>query len=522
MRSTPQDFGQLAYCIFFLQGVGQLFPWNVIINAEDHFRRRFCGTVFERSFENSFAFGYNITAIVGIAIALRYQDYWNLNWRIMGSLAVSATAFGVCGMFVTMEQLDTSLLFFSTMGLILALGLAVAFLQGGLFSMAASFPPKYTQAMMAGQGLAGLAVALAGLFTTLVGPDDQSCIPYRDQSDATNAHLVQNMGGDVTTVPAPSCAAYTRDWGTLVYFAIAVVVLLGCLVTYPLLQRLPVTIFYTCAIDNFDGMSAFMDDVASKGDIKVDSMGGGDWLTGSSSTVQSNTNMQSSMSMRLVEAPPLRLLPVDQALSDSAVHQEPQERDLVIDSHSDKGTVNVLTNSFGGIQSKLAPILSYGFSVFFVFMVTLSVFPGATSLIVSSRQCRPGRARFFASDVFLLFSFVSFNAFDFLGRLAAGLSVVLPAKWLPAASVCRIVFVPLFLACRSENSRFPYHWLWADAFPLSIMPIFAFTNGYFGSLSMMAGSQKGAWAGTTMVLFLSGGLVAGSLLSFLVVFASTT
>ena len=394
--------------------------------------------------------------------------------------------------------------------------------QGGLFSMAASFPPKYTQAMMAGQGLAGLAVALAGLFTTLVGPDDQSCIPYRDQSDATNAHLVQNMGGDVTTVPAPSCAAYTRDWGTLVYFAIAVVVLLGCLVTYPLLQRLPVTIFYTCAIDNFDGMSAFMDDVASKGDIKVNSIGGGDWLTGSSSTVQSNTNMQSSMSMRLVEAPPLRLLPVDQALSDSAVHQEPQERDLVIDSHSDKGTVNVLTNSFGGIQSKLAPILSYGFSVFFVFMVTLSVFPGATSLIVSSRQCRPGRARFFASDVFLLFSFVSFNAFDFLGRLAAGLSVVLPAKWLPAASVCRIVFVPLFLACRSENSRFPYHWLWADAFPLSIMPIFAFTNGYFGSLSMMAGSQKGAWAGTTMVLFLSGGLLAGSLLSFLVVFASTT
>ena len=282
--------------------------------------------------------------------------------------------------------------YFSTMKLVYlhCLALHPICTQGGLFSMAASFPPKYTQAMMAGQGLAGLAVALAGLFTTLVGPDDQSCIPYRDQSDATNAHLVQNMGGDVTTVPAPSCAAYTRDWGTLVYFAIAVVVLLGCLVTYPLLQRLPVTIFYTCAIDNFDGMSAFMDDVASKGDIKVDSIGGGDWLTGSSSTVQSNTNMQSSMSMRLVEAPPLRLLPVDQALSDSAVHQEPQERHLVIDSHSDKGTVNVLTNSFGGIQSKLAPILSYGFSVFFVFMVTLSVFPGATSLIVSSRQCRPG------------------------------------------------------------------------------------------------------------------------------------
>ena len=389
--------------------------------------------------------------------------------------------------------------------------------------MATSFPPKYTQAMMAGQGLAGLAVALAGLFTTLAGPDDQSCISYGDQSDATNAYPMRNLGRDTTTVSASSCAAYTRDWGTLVYFTIAVVVLLGCLVTYPLLQRLPVTIFYTRAINDFDGINAFMDDVASKGDIEVDdSIGGGDWLKRSSSAVRSNTRMRTSMSMRLVEAPPLRLLPVDRALSDSAVHQEPQERHLVTDSQSDEDTDDVLTNRSEEIQSKLAPILPYGFSVFFAFMVTLSVYPGATSLIVSSRQCQPGRARFFASNVFVLLSFVSFNAFDFLGRLAAGLSVVLPARWLPAASVCRIVFVPLFLACRLKNSRFPYHWLWADAFPLLIMPIFAFTNGYFGSLSMMAGSRKGTWAGTTMVLFVSGGLLAGSFLSFLVVFASTT
>ncbi|CAM9876841.1 unnamed protein product, partial [Ectocarpus sp. 12 AP-2014] len=92
--------------------------------------------------------------------------------------------------------------------------------------------------------------------------------------------------------------------------------------------------------------------------------------------------------------------------------------------------------------------------------------------------------------------------------------------WLPTASVSRLVFVPLMLACRSEHSRFR-DWLSADVFPLTLMPLFAFTNGYVGSLSMMAGSQLGAWAGTAMVLFLSGGLLAGSLLSFLVLFAST-
>ncbi|CAN0475789.1 unnamed protein product, partial [Scytosiphon promiscuus] len=181
---------------------------------------------------------------------------------------------------------------------------------------------------------------------------------------------------------------------------------------------------------------------------------------------------------------------------------------------------NELATTLNGFRAKLAPVSRYAFAVFFVFTVTLSVFPGATSEIESSRRCQPGRPRFFAGDVFTLFSFVSFNAFDLLGRVAAGAPVVLPKAWLPAASLSRIVFIPLLLSCRSQHSRFRY-WLSADAFPLSIMPAFAFTNGYVSSLSMMAGSQSGAWAGTAMVLCLSAGLFAGASLSFLVFFAST-
>ena len=62
----------LAHNPPYLKGVGQLFPWNVIINAEDYFGRRFCGTVFERNFENSFSFGYNTAVMVGVLIALRF------------------------------------------------------------------------------------------------------------------------------------------------------------------------------------------------------------------------------------------------------------------------------------------------------------------------------------------------------------------------------------------------------------------------------------------------------------------
>lgn len=383
--------------------------------------------------------------------------------------------------------------------------------------------------MMAGQGLAGLSVALAGLFTTLAGPDDHSCIidvgettttarysnsskagAFTDRHPATGARAL----GDISL--GSSCTTYTRDWSTLVYFGVAVVVLLGCMLTYPILERLPLTAFFTSGGDENDPCA----DIASESNFVGENSVDDGWLgVGRSAVVSSSSPTTSSMYRRLVDAQPLRLLPLDTTLSDSAACDERREGE-----HPKTGgsaAVNIPTAvAVGGMHARLAPISRYAFAVFMVFTVTLSVFPGATSEIVSSRQCEPGRSRFFAGDVFVMFSFVSFNAFDLIGRLAAGLTFTLPRAWLPTASVSRLVFVPLLLACRSEHSRFR-NWLTADVFPLTLMPLFAVTNGYVSSLSMMAGSQKGAWAGTAMVLFLSGGLLAGSLLSFVVLYVST-
>ncbi|CAM9482790.1 unnamed protein product [Scytosiphon promiscuus] len=547
MRSPPEDSWNAAYVIFFLQGIGQLFPWNVFINAEDYYRRRLCGSFFENNFENWFSVGYNLSAIVGLLLALRYQELWDLTGRIMGSLVVSLLIFVACGIVVLVEELSSKILFFWTMCLILLSGFSTAILQGGLFSMASAFPPRYTQAMMAGQGLAGLAVALAGLFTTLAGPDDQSCIvdlgsttsPARTTStsdgsdefaDSFRERQTRYSSAGNDNLLESSCAAYTRDWSTLVYFGVAVIVLLGCMLTYPCLQRLPLTAFYSRTSASVGGDCD--EDVATAKRIGVGIADEGariddGWLGVGRAAVSSSSSSSptgSSMYRRLVETPPLQLGHPDNPPSDSTVYvkgeagDEASKRDsaVVVNGGSFTGD----TTALDGLRSRLAPIGRYAFAVFMVFTVTLSVFPGATSEIVSSRECEPGRSRFFAGDVFVMFSFVSFNAFDLLGRLSAGLALVLPNGWLRIASVSRLVFVLLFLACRSENSRFG-NWLSADMFPLILMPLFAFTNGYVGSLSMMAGSQKGAWAGTAMVLFLNGGLLAGSLLSFVVLLVST-
>lgn len=390
--------------------------------------------------------------------------------------------------------------------------------------MASAFPPRYTQAMMAGQGLAGLAVSLAGLFTALTGADDQSCISgfdhpanaSRRRADLFTDHdLVQALEAPLES----SCMAYTRDWSTVVYFSIAVVVLLGCMLSYPVLERLPLTTFYAGAASN--GVEQVGVQNTSEGDCDGENSGdsgGGGWLAGRRATIAPSVSPGSSMYRRLVETPPVPLLPIGKPLSNARAFDKEEDEER---RREDVAVYNELaTTTLDGFRAKLAPVSRYAFAVFFAFTVTLSVFPGATSEIESSRRCQPGRSRFFAGDIFSLFSFVSFNAFDLLGRVAAGAPVALPKAWLPAASMLRIIFIPLLLSCRSQHSRFQY-WLSADAFPLSIMPAFAFTNGYVSSLSMMAGSQSGAWAGTAMVLCLSAGLLAGSSLSFLVLFAST-
>lgn len=425
--------------------------------------------------------------------------------------------------------------------------------------MASAFPPRYTQAMMAGQGLAGLVVALAGIFTTLAGPDDKLCsepasLVYADldqlvgdfyphggmtlqQGQVNKAEMAAAVDGVLFGSPTDfsTCGKYSADMSTLVYFTVAVAVLLGCMATYPVLERLPLTTFYV-QLDVMGGIVSRSEKAPSGNDRGGCSCCGSrkntsSWHTCDSNNINNgavtNTSSVDSMHRRLVERCSPDLLSPGKPTSDGDTTLLEEDETIGGDESNEGGRRHPVAVGDGDVRSmlgelrrQLAPISRYSFSVFLVFAVTLSIFPAATSEIVSSRRCLPGRARFFADDIFVLFSFVSFNTFDFVGRLAAGASIVMPASWLPTASTLRLVFVPLFLACRSQKSRL-HQWLRADVYSLTIMPLFAVTNGYVGSLSMMAGSQKGAWAGTAMVLFLSFGLLVGSLLSFLVLYITT-
>jgi amino acid transporter len=79
-------------------------------------------------------------------------------------------------------------------------------------------PGVYTQAVMGGQGLAGLTVSLSGLITTAGRPHSDLPICQEEYSNL--------------------------QWSAFAYFVIACVVIVGCAISWAVFERLPIVIHY--------------------------------------------------------------------------------------------------------------------------------------------------------------------------------------------------------------------------------------------------------------------------------------
>lgn len=175
----------------------------------------------------------------------------------------------------------------------------------------------------------------------------------------------------------------------------------------------------------------------------------------------------------------------------------------------------------------LRPILRktfvLGLSVFYVFCVSIMVFPAVSSGIVSVHQDSgsPWTTTYFVP----LTSFLLYNVADFCGRQAtAWLQVPGPtSRVLPVLVLCRTVFVPLLMFCNYQP-RYRLHTVLFnhDVFPVIFNCLLGVSNGYLGTLPMIYGPkvvprELAEATGVVMSFFLTLGLAAGSALSVLIV-----
>jgi hypothetical protein len=98
-------------------------------------------------------------------------------------------------------------------------------LSGGLFGLAAVFPPIYTGALMNGQGLAGLVVSISDILTLL----SESPTNFCDSTSSTNSSATS------------TCGDFYVETSALAYFLIATIILASCIVAFFVLQNLSIT-----------------------------------------------------------------------------------------------------------------------------------------------------------------------------------------------------------------------------------------------------------------------------------------
>ena len=253
------------------------------------------------------------------------------------------------------------------------------------------------------------------------------------------------------------------DWSAFSYFALSSLVLVSNIVGFCLLKRLPITKYYESQASTELTRPALIADsvVIADGDV---------------------------MSLRKIEK------------LDEPEHDESTMR----------ATWRVLT------------IIKYpAFSIFFCFTISLSLYPGLTSLIISEGSNK----QYFAPTMFLLF-----NAGDFGGRLSCARLDVHQGgaklqRKVALGTVCRLVFFPMFMVCNISGSQLPVVFR-HDFWPYLFMLLFSYSSGLLATMSMMIAPslvlpEDKSVVGALMTFLLSTGLLAGSCISFLSVGIAT-
>ena len=520
-RAIPNDAGGFAYAIMFAQGIGQLFPWNAFITAALYFGQRFCVTNFRYDFENYLSISFTASQTIGLAVSVLYANKLSYHDKIVYPLIIYALLFALTTAFVLVPGIEGNALFWFTLSCCIGCGLAGALLSAGFFSLSGLFPPKYTGAMMSGQGLAGLTVSLTNLITQAVQPLPASFC---------------NAGTQSTPEP---CSDYSVNYSAFAYFLISTLVLCLCLVLFFVLMKLPFTIFYLRGAGQLKREVGAVEEPlleANAFESGPDTPGDDSHGTGSShytsklglsGILKRNQNQHTllpddeptnSAAVNPILIDKLKVVPFNESriMANESDHES---------SKSSKMAESMGITTLGNIMGVFRTIKIPALTVFSVFAVTLGLFPALTITVVSSQHCTEGATRA-QNDLFVPILFLLFNLGDFSGRVIAGNTqrTFLTPENIHWAAVARLAFVPLFLMTNISGSQVPTVFT-SDAFPVIFMLLLALSNGYVSSCCMMMGPSMvdpsdAPMAGNIMVFLLTSGLMCGSILSFVVTYIS--
>ncbi|KAL2047369.1 hypothetical protein N7G274_001390 [Stereocaulon virgatum] len=170
-RKAPRHhFSWLEYSIFLLLGISMLWAWNMFLAASPYFQHRFrTSPSLLASFPSALISVSCVTNLVSMLLLTHLQSRANYPNRIILSLALNIIAFILLAFStVTFRNVSPGVYFGFLMSVVFTASLATGFCQNGVFAYVSGFGVgEYTQAIMTGQGVAGVLPCIAQIVSVL-------------------------------------------------------------------------------------------------------------------------------------------------------------------------------------------------------------------------------------------------------------------------------------------------------------------------------------------------------------------
>lgn len=168
LRPPTKESAYIEYSIFLLLGVSMLWAWNMFLAAAPYFQHRFHGN--QWIFENFQAAEISVSTITNLGsmlILTQMQSGANYPKRVVVSLFINIAVFALLAA-STAVDVDAGVYFGFLMVMIFCTSLATGFCQNGVFAYVSGFAePKFTQAIMTGQAVAGVLPCIAQIVSVL-------------------------------------------------------------------------------------------------------------------------------------------------------------------------------------------------------------------------------------------------------------------------------------------------------------------------------------------------------------------
>ncbi|KAE8350297.1 nucleoside transporter-domain-containing protein [Aspergillus coremiiformis] len=168
-------FSRFEYGVFFILGVSMLWAWNMFLAAAPYFYHRFSSDEWASShYQSSILIVSTITNLGSSFTLAKLQKRTSYPKQITVSLLINIVIFTLLALSTGfLKNASVGVYFSFLMVMVFGTSLATGMNQIGVFSYVSGFGrPEYTQAIMAGQGLAGVLPGIVQIISVLAVPDE--------------------------------------------------------------------------------------------------------------------------------------------------------------------------------------------------------------------------------------------------------------------------------------------------------------------------------------------------------------